>query len=376
MLLETNKELRNRTEELERREEELRKAQEQLLQSQKMEAIGRLAGGVAHDFNNLLTAIRGYGDLLLQSLKPEDAEYRFMEEIRAATQRAADLTQQLLAFGRRQILQPQVINFNEIITGLDGILRRLIDEDIELSYKLEPELESVKVDPNRMEQVLMNLVINARDAMPRGGRLTIATSNREIGEAQVEGYQEIKSGQYIMTEVSDTGIGMDKELTNRIFEPFFSTKTKGQGSGMGLATVYGIVRQSGGQVSVHSEPNGGTTFTIILPRVPEPSVPIRREDTENGLGMGTETVLLVEDEENVRRLIRRVLEGKGYTVLSASQASEALSLCSECTLKSGLFSFPDIPTTPFCTTVFTTKESISCRSRFPRQPLPARFGKF
>jgi len=298
--------------------------EEQLRRAQKMEAVGRLAGGVAHDFNNLLTIVMGYSDLLLERFGATDAMRAYVEEIKKAGQRAASLTRQLLAFGRRQVLAPQVLDLNAVVTNVDKMLRRLIGANIELSAVLEPELGRVKADPGQIEQVILNLVLNARDAMPQGGQLTLETANVELNEGYARSHESVLPGRYVMLAVSDSGMGMDAETQAHIFEPFFTTKKEGKGTGLGLATVYGIVKQSGGHIWLYSEPNQGTAFKIYLPTVPQAvrkavgAAPERRS-----LRRGSETILLVEDEEGVRDLAGRILELKGYKVIMASNPTEA-----------------------------------------------------
>ena len=303
---------------------ERKRLEEQLRQSQKMEAIGQLAGGVAHDFNNLLTVIGGYSSILLSKLPPDSLQRTNVEEIKKAADRASGLTRQLLAFSRKQILQPKVLDLNIVVSDLDKMLRRLIGEDIDLLTLTDPNLGKVKADPGQIEQVLLNLVVNARDAMREGGKLTIETRNVELSKDYGRLFAN-PSGPYIMLAVSDTGCGIDAATRERIFEPFFTTKQAGKGTGLGLATVYGIVKQSGGNVWVYSELGHGTTFKIYLPRVEE------FEDTGELSGpkttpKGTETVLLVEDEDQVRLILRQILENQGYHVLSASHGEEALAI--------------------------------------------------
>jgi PAS domain S-box-containing protein len=300
--------------------------EDQLRQSQKMEAVGRLAGGIAHDFNNLLTAITGYSSLGLQRIDENHPLRGYLEEIKKAGDRAANLTRQLLAFGRKQILQPLPLNLNDIVSEINKLLRRLIGEDIELSAKLGPELRRIKVDPGQIEQVLVNLVVNARDAMPRGGKLTIETANVELSPEYASRRVGVQPGRFVMLAVSDNGMGMDKKTQERIFEPFFTTKEKDKGTGLGLSTVYGIVKQSGGSIFVYSEVDHGTTFKVYLP---EHDAPTTTEPTtvEDAIRRGSETVLLVEDEDVVRSLARQILERAGYSVLEASRGDEALSLC-------------------------------------------------
>ena len=301
--------------------------EEQIVLSQKMEAIGRLAGGVAHDFNNILTAIGGYTDLLMADLASDDPRRSDVEEIYRATERAAGLTQQLLAFSRRQVLQPRVISLNALIPDLEKMLRRLIGEDILFATVLHPRLGNVRADPGKLEQVIVNLAVNARDAMPDGGRLTIETRNVELDESYAAEHPSVKPGRYIMLAVTDTGVGMDDETKARIFEPFFTTKARGKGTGLGLATVYGIVRQTGGHIWPYSEPGQGTTMRVYLPRVDEPADPIERPgDLAPEVLRGNETILLVEDEAPVRSVTRQLLERNGYTVLEAADGPAALAL--------------------------------------------------
>ncbi len=305
---------------------ERRRLEEQFQQSQKMEAIGHLAGGIAHDFNNLLTAITGYSDLVLSRLHEDDPVRRDIEEIKSAGERAAGLTRQLLAFGRRQIIAPRVLDLNGIVAGIDSLLERVIGEDIERVAVLAPDLGHVKVDPGQIEQVIMNLAVNARDAMPKGGKLTIETANVELDRAYARRHVSVQPGPYVMLAVSDNGCGMDQATKDRLFEPFFTTKEVGKGTGLGLATVYGIVKQHRGNIWVYSEPGQGATFKVYLPRVEETAdilVPERRGPVQGG----SETVLVVEDEPVVRRLVCDILEGLGYTVLEAGQGDEALEVC-------------------------------------------------
>jgi two-component system, cell cycle sensor histidine kinase and response regulator CckA len=306
---------------------ERRQLEEQLRQSQKMDAVGQLAGGVAHDFNNILVVITGYSELLLERhLEANHPWRREIEQIQKAGERAAALTRQLLAFSRKQIFQLEVHNLNEIVTDIETMLRRLIGEDIGLTTVLDPALATVKADRGQIEQVLLNLVVNARDAMPQGGKLTIETANAELDQAYALRHLDVKPGAYVMLAVSDTGIGMSAETQVRIFEPFFTTKEPGKGTGLGLATVYGIVKQSGGTLWVYSEPGHGTTFKIYLPQLRE-SIPLAEPDKGRPAApQGAETILLVEDEAMVRELICTVLTKQGYTVLEASDGSAALRL--------------------------------------------------
>ncbi|MBI5419354.1 MAG: response regulator [Deltaproteobacteria bacterium] len=307
-------------------EETLRRSEEQLRQAQKMEAVGRLAGGIAHDFNNLLTAIAGYSTLLLQGVV-DDPSRRNIQEIQRASDRAASLTRQLLAFSRRQILQPKVMDLNAVVGAMDDMLRRLIGEDIDLLTVLEPGVRKVKADPGQMEQVIMNLAVNARDAMPEGGKLTIETANVVIDESSVRGHVTMQAGSYVVLALSDTGSGMDPETISHIFEPFFTTKEVGKGTGLGLSTVYGIVKQSGGYIWVYSEPGRGTTFKIYLPQATEEAETAKPAEVRAGLLGGSETILLVEDEDSVRSLVREVLARNGYTVLAARNGEDALRAC-------------------------------------------------
>src|SRR2546426_1072509 len=305
---------------------ERRKLEEQLRQAQKMEAVGQLAGGVAHDFNNLLTAILGYCNLMIDDIPKEDPLRQDLEEIKSAGERAAALTRQLLAFSRRQMLQPQVVDLNALVRQLEKLLRRLISEDVELVTALAPSLPAVKVDPASIEQVLVNLAVNARDAMPDGGRLTIETSTVELDSSYVGTHPSVVPGRYVMLTGSDTRQGMDAATRARIFEPFFTTKDQGKGSGLGLATVYGIIQQSGGSIWVYSEPGQGTSFKVYLPTT-ESTASTRASDRGgDSAKKGWETVLLVEDEDAVRALAREVLRRHGYVVLEARHGLDALRL--------------------------------------------------
>ncbi len=306
----------------------LRASEEQLRQAQKMEAVGQLAGGIAHDFNNLLTAILGYSDLLLADEQvaalPQKAD---VEEIHKAAERAGSLTRQLLAFSRRQALRPEVISPNSILTGMEPLLRRTLGEDIDLVSLTQADVGHVEIDLHQFEQVLLNLALNARDAMPNGGKLTLEVANVELGEKYCSSHPEATPGSYVMLAVSDTGTGMDEATRTRVFEPFFTTKPPGQGTGLGLAMVYGMVKQSRGNVFVYSELGHGTTFKIYLPRVAERCAPERTALPHVPARGGRETVLVVEDESSLRILIERVLEGAGYQVVtfgSADAAADAL----------------------------------------------------
>jgi two-component system cell cycle sensor histidine kinase/response regulator CckA len=306
---------------------ERRLLEEQFRQSQKMEAIGQLAGGIAHDFNNLLTVITGYSDLATRKLQREDPLRRNIEEIKKAGERAASLTRQLLAFSRKQVLQPKVLDLNAVISELEKMLRRLIGEDVELRTALESGLGSIKADPGQIEQVIMNLAVNARDAMPAGGKLLIETENVSLSQEYAGQHIAVTPGSYVMLAVSDTGTGMDEKTKARIFEPFFTTKELGKGTGLGLSTVYGIVKQSGGSIWVYSEVGHGTTFKVYLPRIDEGAQEYRQTaETEEAL-QGTETILLAEDEEMVRTLAREILETYGYQVLEAANGGAALLIC-------------------------------------------------
>jgi PAS domain S-box-containing protein len=304
---------------------DLKRLEAQLRQAQKLEAIGRLAGGVAHDFNNVLTVILGHTEMLLQRLPPDQPAHRSIKEIHKAGDRAALLTRQLLAFSRKQVLAPVVVNLNTLIADMDQMLRRLIREDIHLTTTLEPDLRPVKVDAGQMGQVLMNLVVNARDAIPDGGKIVIETANLELTERGSRDCPEIPPGMYVMLAVSDTGCGIDDATKSHIFEPFFTTKEMGQGTGLGLATVYGVIKQSGGYIYVNSKPGQGSTFTIFLPCAQEEAAVVRKPVAKPASHHG-ETVLLVEDEAGVRFIASQVLQEHGYTVLEARHGIEALQL--------------------------------------------------
>jgi signal transduction histidine kinase/DNA-binding response OmpR family regulator len=309
----------------ERRAEELHR---QLEQAQKMEAVGRLAGGIAHDFNNLLTVILGRANIALGVSSIPDAVRGEVEEIQTAAERAAALTSQLLIFSRKQALKPRLVDLGEVVEGVGKILRRLIGEDIEVVTVLSPDLPAVRVDPGQMEQVILNLGVNARDAMPHGGRLTIETAEVSLDEEYVAVHAGAASGPHVMLAVSDTGVGMDVETKARIFDPFFTTKDPGKGTGLGLSVVHGIVQQSGGSIWVYSEPGKGTTFKVYLPSVPQRAGP-RSDVKPVVVPRGDETILLVEDEAAVRRLAAAVLRESGYAVLEAGSGDEALGLLSK-----------------------------------------------
>ncbi len=305
--------------------EELRDVEQQLRQSQKLEAIGQLAGGVAHDFNNLLMVQMGYCDLILESLSPDDPLAADLTQILACSERAAGLTRQLLAFGRKQAMQPEILDLNEVLTRVHTLLRRLIGEDIDLVTEPGEDLDRVMADPGQIEQVIMNLALNARDAMPQGGKLTIETANVELDENFSRTHMNLEPGAYVMLAVSDSGSGMDKRTLARLFEPFFTTKEKGKGTGLGLATVYGIVKQSGGTIWVYSELGEGTIFKVYLPRVEARSVTAtpHREESVQGAG---ELVLVVEDDPALRKLFERIVKALGFCVKIAANGEEALTL--------------------------------------------------
>ncbi len=305
------------------------KLQGQLQQAQKMETVGRLAGGVAHDFNNLLTVINGYAELISSELDPDDPLRAALAEITRAGDRAAALTQQLLAFSRKQVIEPKLLSPNELVTDIGRMLRRLMGDDIEVVTILHPETGQILADAGQINQVLMNLAVNARDAMPAGGRLLIETSNADIEERYAEAHMEVQPGSYVGLGVSDTGAGMDAETRSHIFEPFFTTKPLGQGTGLGLSTVYGIVKQNGGWIWVYSEPGRGTTFKIYLPRVDRASAAPDESRSADFTLHGTETVLVVEDQQEVRRLALGALRSYGYQVLDAANGDEALDLCEQ-----------------------------------------------
>jgi two-component system, cell cycle sensor histidine kinase and response regulator CckA len=300
--------------------------EDQLRQAQKMEAVGMLAGGIAHDFNNLLTIINGYSQMLLGNLPENDENRTSVEQIMKAGERAAELTRQLLTFSRRQVVRPKVLDLNAIVAGTAVMLRRLIGEHIELRIVEGPDLGKVHADAGQLEQVILNLAVNSRDAMPRGGTLILETQNVELDEEYAGPRNTLKPGRYVMLAVTDSGIGMDAQTRSHLFEPFFTTKAQGKGTGLGLSTVYGIVKQSGGDIAVYSEPGHGTCVKIYFPAVSEV---VTEEAAENGQSKalaGSETVLIVEDEEAVRKLLRRTLEKQGYRLLVAASGIEALDL--------------------------------------------------
>jgi signal transduction histidine kinase/CheY-like chemotaxis protein len=310
-----------------RAEVALRESENQLRQAQKMEAVGQLAGGIAHDFNNLLMVIQGDSDLIRRKIPEDHPLRRNVDGIREASQQAAALTRQLLAFSRKQVLAPKVLDLNGIVGGMQAMLQRLLGETIHLVFVPRPDLGYVKADPGQLEQVIMNLVVNARDAMPDGGRLTMETGHLELDTATALGHGEATAGHYVALAVTDTGTGMDAATRARLFEPFFTTKEPGRGTGLGLSTVYGIVRQSGGHIWVHSEPGQGTTLKICLPVVAEePEREAPPLEAVGGGRRGAETVLLVEDAPRVREVVREILEMNGYRVLEAKHGQDAIEL--------------------------------------------------
>jgi PAS domain S-box-containing protein len=306
-----------------------RRLEEQLRHAQKMEAAGRLAGGVAHDFNNLLTVISGFGQLVLGRLDPADPKYPHMAELLKAADRGATLTRQLLAFSRQQVLQPQVLDLNITLANINRMLRHIIGEDIELVIIPGPNLGRVRADPGEIDQVILNLAVNARDAMPQGGKLVLQSENVDLDEVRASSHYPIRPGQYVLLSVSDTGCGMDAETQKHIFEPFFTTKEQGKGTGLGLATVHGIVHQSGGFIYVYSELGSGSIFKIYLPRVDRVEEPAKVRQTVDHRTRGSETILVVEDEAMVRDLTLEVLKESGYTVISAERPDDALKICEQ-----------------------------------------------
>jgi signal transduction histidine kinase len=305
---------------------ERRQLEDQLRQAQKMEAVGQLAGGVAHDFNNLLMVIQGNAEVMLDRLHPTEALCKNAHQIKKAAEQAAALTRQLLAFSRRQALQPKVLDLNSITLEIGKMLPRLIGEHIELKILPNASQGWVKADQSQLEQVLLNLAVNARDAMPTGGKLTIETASAELDESYVRQHVSVRPGPYVILAVSDTGIGMDAETQAHCFEPFFTTKEQGRGTGLGLATVYGVVKQSGGWIWVYSEPGRGTTFKIYLPMVREDTEAPRHAKAQGEAPRGTETILVVEDQDGIRELARDFLESCGYTVLVSKDGAEALGI--------------------------------------------------
>ena len=327
--------------ETKRSEEALQKSREQLVQSQKLESVGRLAGGIAHDFNNMLTAITGYSELALRKLPVGDSVRKHIEEIKKAGERSAQLTNQLLAFSRRQILQAQVVNINDVILDTSRMLKRLIGEDIALETELAENLYAVKCDPGQLSQIIVNLVVNARDAMPDGGTILVETDNTSLDAKYAAEHVGVKPGDYVIMTVSDTGVGMDEETKKHVFEPFFTTKEVGKGTGLGLSTVYGIVKQSDGNVWIYSEPGLGTTVKVYLPVADADSQIHRTPQQTNDFKFGSERILLVEDEESVRNLTSEMLRSCGYTVVEAGDGAEALSVIRKSTEKFDLI-FTDV----------------------------------
>lgn len=307
----------------------LLKSEEQLRQSQKLESIGRLAGGIAHDFNNMLTAINGYSDLILRTASADNSTHQRVLEIKKAGERSAALTHQLLAFSRQQILQPKLLDLNQVVSDMIRMLDRLIGEHVQLNIVLNPKASQVEADPGQLSQVIMNLVVNARDAMPKGGIVTIQTTNVYLSDQDVSQIPPTVPGNYVLLTVSDTGNGIDENTQSHIFEPFYTTKELGSGTGLGLATVYGIVKQSGGFIWVNSDIGKGTTFRIYLPQIFDEVEEISKLEQIKRLPSGTETVLLVEDEKMVRSLISQILESGGYTVIEAGDGVEALEICAQ-----------------------------------------------
>jgi PAS domain S-box-containing protein len=307
---------------------EQKQLQRELFVAQKMDAIGRLAAGVAHDFNNMLTVVTGYCEMILDEIKAHDPLYHEISEIKKAGERASSLTRQLLAFSRKQILKPQVLDLNSIVTDMDRMLRRLIGEDVDLVTVLDPHLGAVSADPGQIEQVIMNLAVNARDAMPKGGKLTIETINLDLHDVVTQRHVKVSPGEYVGLAIRDTGAGMDLETQARIFEPFFTTKGQGEGTGLGLSTVYGIVEQSGGRILVFSEPGHGSTFNIYLPRLQQRPSPLGTVQVIMQ-PHGSETILVVEDEDAVRTLLCSILQKQGYTILHAKNGGEGLLVCEQ-----------------------------------------------
>jgi two-component system, cell cycle sensor histidine kinase and response regulator CckA len=311
-----------------RAEDSLRKTQQQLMHAQKLDAVGRLASGVAHDFNNLLSVVLSYATLTLHDLKADDPLRVALEEIRKAGVRAGELTRQLLAFSRHQVMQPRVVALDQVLAGMETMIARLLGADVEVTMLASSGLGKIVADPGQLEQVVTNLVVNARDAMPAGGMLTFETRNVDLDEEYARQHFGVKAGPYVLLAVTDSGFGMDRETQARIFEPFFTTKEKGKGTGLGLSTVFGIVQQSRGHVWVYSEPGRGTTFRVYFPRTDAAAEPARSEPAPLS-GHGTETILLVEDDEPVRTVACGILRRYGYRVLEASNGGEALLVCEQ-----------------------------------------------
>jgi hypothetical protein len=304
---------------------ERRRLEDQLRQAQKMEAVGRLAGGIAHDFNNVLSVILSYGDMLLSDLKPGEPMRDDVEEIRKAATRAADLTRQLLMFSRQQVIEPKVLDLNDVVTGMNKMLQRILGADVSFVFSPQQPLGRVRIDPGSIEQVIMNLVVNARDAMPTGGTLTLETANTLLDDEYAKTHYGVTPGRYVVLTVTDTGVGMDKATQTRVFEPFFTTKEAGRGTGLGLSTVFGIVQQGGGSVTLESERGKGASFKVYLPRVDAKIESVRPTQPPTA-SRGTEIVLLVEDDDQVRTVSRGILRRSGYQVLEARNAGEALLL--------------------------------------------------
>jgi nitrogen-specific signal transduction histidine kinase/ActR/RegA family two-component response regulator len=311
---------------------ERKNLEEQYRHAQKMEAVGQLAGGVAHEFNNMLTVLIGQSEFIFDMLEEDDPIRADVERIRKISDRAAALTRQLLTFSRKQVTRPEVLDLNDVINNIDKMLRQIISNDIDLVTLLEPELGQINADPGQLEQIIMNLVLNARDAMPHGGTLTVETANVELDELYTRQRVDLEPGKYVMLAISDTGHGIPEEVKSHIFEPFFTTKASDKGTGLGLATVHGIVKQNRGHIWVYSEPEQVTTFKVYLPQVDQTAPSPDEEQSLNTVTQqGTETVLLVEDEDALRDLVRRILMQNGYRVLEARNGSEALQKYGQCT---------------------------------------------